>query len=100
MARAMLRTFRDRRVGQVDLELAPVGMLLVIAFGDPYGMGLGDGPLVAAPRGSHRSLADAATLLGYADHPHLCHETRRLAGRTPAQLLGRDVDAPDADQVT
>ncbi len=49
---------------------------------------------------THRSLADAATLLGYADHPHLCHEARRLAGRTPAQLLGRDVDAPDADQVT
>ena len=246
MARATLRTFRDRRVGQVDLELAPAGVLLVIAFGDPYGVGLGDGPLVAAPlgfvvgsqarhgrsaligtaegvqvdlpwsvamavfgpemtdladqaidfpalpgaaelmdrlpetavadrrrlvggwlraraeshhaptplavravqriedgapsvgdlaaelgcsrghlhrvvrgatgqspstlvrvtrlhrlvalslrQGTHRSLADAATLLGYADHPHLCHETRQLAGRTPTQLLGKDVDSPD-----
>jgi len=251
MARAILRTFRDVRAGEVDLELAPAGVLLVIAFGDPYGVGLGDGPLVDAPQGfvvgsqsrhgrsaligtaegvqvdlpwsvavavfgpemrdladravgfpelsgaaelmdrlpetavtdrprlvggwlrarteshhpptplavralqriedgassvgdlaaelgcsrghlhrvvrsttgqspstlvrvarlhrlvalsetqgTHRSLADAATLLGYADHPHLCHETRRLAGRTPAQLLGQDIDAPDADQVT
>jgi AraC-like DNA-binding protein len=248
MARAILRTFRDVRVGQVGqvgLELAPAGVLLVIAFGDPYGVGLGDHPLVAAPHGfvvgsqsrhgrsgligtaegvqvdlpwslaaavfgpevkdladravafpelsggaeltdrlpetvvtdrqrlvagwlrarteshdappplavralrrieegapsvaalaaelgcsrghlhrvvrswtgqspttlmrvnrlhrlvelagterTHRSLADAATLLGYADHPHLCHETRQLAGRTPTQLLGRDIDAP------
>ena len=251
MARAILRTFRDVRVGQVDLELAPAAVLLVIAFGDPYGVGIGDGPLVAAPHGfvvgsqsrhgrsalvgtaegvqvdlpwsvaamifgremtdladrsvgfpelaggaelaerlpetevrdrrrllagwlrarteSHdaptplavralqrieegaqsvgalaaelgcsrahlhrvvrswtgqspstlvrisrlhhlvelsgaeltcRSLADAATLLGYADHPHLCHETRQLAGRTPTQLLGRDIDASDADRVT
>ena len=30
MARAILRTFRDVRVGEVDLELAPAGMLLVI----------------------------------------------------------------------
>ena len=44
MARAILRTFRDVRVGQVDLELAPAGVLLVIAFGDPYGVGLGDEP--------------------------------------------------------
>jgi AraC-like DNA-binding protein len=254
MARAILRTFHDVRVGQVDpvlLELAPAGVLLVVAFGDPYSVGLGDDPLVDAPRGfvvgsqsrhgrsalsgtadgvqvdlpwsvaaavlgpemrdladrsvgfpelsgstelidrlpettvtdrrrlvggwlharaaSHdrppalavralqriedgapsvgdlaveldcsrghlhrvvrswtgqspstlvrvarlhrlvalsqtertrRSLADAATLLGYADHPHLCHETRRLAGRTPTQLLGQDIDAPDVDEVT
>ena len=54
MARAILRTFRDVRVGQVGqvgLELAPAGVLLVIAFGDPYGVGLGDDPLVAAPHG-------------------------------------------------
>ena len=51
-------------------------------------------------RSEHRSLADAATLLGYADHPHLCHETRQLAGRTPTQLLGQDIDAPDANRVT
>jgi AraC-like DNA-binding protein len=251
MARAILRTFRDVRVGQVDLELAPAGALLVIAFGDPYGVGLGDQPLVPAAHGfvvgsqsrhgrsalvgsaegvqvdlpwsvaamifgsemtdladravgfpelsggaelvdrlpetavrdrarlvagwlrarteshdpptplavralqrieegvpsvgalaaelgcsrghlhrvvrswtgqspttlmrvnrlhrlvelagterTHRSLADAATLLGYTDHPHLCHETRQLAGRTPTQLLGRDIDAPDLDRVT
>ena len=42
MVRAMLRTFRDVRVGQVDLELAPAGMLLVIACGDPYGVSIGD----------------------------------------------------------
>lgn len=254
MARAILRTFSDVRVGEVDhigLELAPAGVLLVIAFGDPYGVGLGDQPLVPAAHGflvgsqsrhgrsalvghaegvqvdlpwsvaamifgpevtdladqavalpelsggaeladrlpetavtdrrrlvagylrawaeSHdtppplavralrrieagapsvgalaaelgcsrghlhrvirswtgqspttlmrvnrlhrlvelagtertrRSLADAATLLGYADHPHLCHETRQLAGRTPTQLLGRDIDASVADPVT
>lgn len=254
MARAILRTFSDVRVGQVDhvgLELAPAGVLLVIAFGDPYGVGLGDDPLVTEPHGfvvgpqsrhgrsgligtaegvqvdlpwsvaamifgpevkhladravalpelsgaaelvdrlpetavadrqrlvaghlhawaeshdappplavralrrieegapsvgalaaelgcsrghlhrvvrswtgqspttlmrvnrlhrlvalsgterSDRSLADAAALLGYADHPHLCHETRQLAGRTPTQLLGRDIDASVADSVT
>jgi AraC-like DNA-binding protein len=251
MARAILRTFRDVRVGEVDLELAPAGVLLVIAFGEPYGVGLGNDPLVAEARGfvvgsqsrhgrsalvgtaegvqvdlpwsaaavifgpeltdladravgfpdlsgsadltdrlpetpvtdrrrlvggwlrarteshegptplavralqrieegapsvgalaselgcsrghlhrvvrsatgqspstlvrvarlhrlvalsgtqrSHRSLADAATLLGYADHPHLCHETRQLAGRTPTQLLGQDIDAPVASRVT
>jgi AraC-like DNA-binding protein len=248
MVRATLRTFRDVRSGEVDLELAPAGMLLVIAFGDPYGVGLGDDSLLPAATGfavgsqsrygrsvltgsaegvqvdlpwstaaavfgaeladladrsvglpelsggaelmdrlpetavtdrprlvaqwlrarteSHdrpsplalrallriergapsvgalaaelgcsrghlhrvvrsstgqspstlvrvvrlhrlvafaptahgnRSLADAATLLGYADHPHLCHETRLLAGRTPTQLLGRDIDAPTAE---
>jgi len=48
----------------------------------------------------NRSLADAATLLGYVDHPHLCHETRLLAGRTPTQLLGRDPDRPDPHRVT
>ena len=48
----------------------------------------------------HRLVALAATerlpvpgrrrdLLGYADHPHLCHETRLLAGRTPTELFGR-----------
>ena len=249
MARAILRTFRDVRageIGQVDLELAPAGVLLVVASGDPYSVGLGDDPLVVVPHGfvvgsqsrhgrsaligraegvqvdlpwsvaaavfgpevkdladrsvglpdlsgsaeltdrlpetavpdrrrlvggwlraraeaqddppplavralqliedgapsvgdlaaelgcsrghlhrvvrswtgqspstlvrvarlhrlvalsqtqrTRRSLADAATLLGYADHPHLCHETRRLAGRTPTQLLGQDIDAID-----
>jgi len=245
MARAILRTFRVLRAGQVDLELAPAGVLLVIAFGDPYGVGLGDDPLVAAAHGfvvgsqsrhgrsaligsaegvqvdlpwsvaatvfgpelkeladravgfpelsggaeltdrlpetavtdrrrlvggwlraraesherptplvvralqrieegapsvgalaaelgcsrghlhrlvrgatgqspstlvrvvrlhrlvalsgtqrAHRSLADTATLLGYADHPHLCHETRQLAGRTPTQLLEQTSTPP------
>jgi AraC-like DNA-binding protein len=249
MARATLRTFRDARNGEVDLELAPAGVLLVIAFGDPYGVGLGDEPLVAAHSGfvvgpqsrhgrsvligsaegvqvnlpwssaaailgpvlpaladravavtelvggeelvdrlpetavedraclvgrwlrtrsqSHgrpsplalrallrieqgvpsagalsdelgcsrghlhrvvrrstgqspstlvriarlhrlvalspttygsRSLADTATQLGYADHPHLCHETQLLAGRTPTQLLGRDLDQSDGER--
>ena len=51
MARAILRTFSDVRVGEVDLELAPAGALLVIAFGDPYGVGLGDEPLVPAAHG-------------------------------------------------
>ena len=249
MARAILRTFRDVRAGQVDLELAPAGMLLVIAFGDPYGVGIGDEPLVSAAAGfvvgsqsrhgrstligtaegvqvdlpwstaaavfgpeltefadravglpdlsggaelvdrlaetavtdrsrlvarwlraraeEHRSptplaayallrieqgapsvgalaselgctrghlhrvvrsstgqspstlirvarlhrlvalsptrsgqgsLADAAARMGYTDHPHLCHETRQLAGRTPTQLLGQDIDASETDR--
>ena len=51
MARAILRTFRDVRVGQVDLELAPAGVLLIMAFGDPYGVGIGDQPLVPAEHG-------------------------------------------------
>jgi len=35
------------------------------------------------------SLADLAAVGGYADHAHLCHETRQLAGRTPSELFGR-----------
>jgi len=40
---------------------------------------------IAGPR---ESLARAAAQVGYADHAHLCHEARQLAGRTPTELLG------------
>ena len=46
-----MRGFRDVGSGEVDLEYAPAGMLLVIAFVDPYGVGVGDAPLVAAAAG-------------------------------------------------
>jgi len=44
-----------------------------------------------ADRGNGR-LADLAAAGGYADHAHLCHETRLLAGRTPTELFGRVAD--------
>lgn len=40
---------------------------------------------IAGPGGS---LARVAAQVGYADHAHLCHEARQLAGRTPSELLG------------
>ncbi len=40
---------------------------------------------IAGPRDS---LARAAVQVGYADHAHLCHEARQLAGRAPGALLG------------
>jgi AraC-like DNA-binding protein len=43
-------------------------------------------------RGNGR-LADLAAAGGYADHAHLCHETRLLAGRTPSELFGRVDDS-------
>ena len=43
--------------------------------------------LLAGRGGGH--LADLAAAGGYADHAHLCHETRLLAGRTPSELFGR-----------
>ncbi|MGI8869096.1 MAG: helix-turn-helix domain-containing protein [Mycobacteriales bacterium] len=39
--------------------------------------------------GTSRSWAERADRAGYADHAHLCHETRALTGRTPTELLGR-----------
>jgi hypothetical protein len=96
----MLRTFRDRRVGQVDLELAPSACCSSSRSAIRPGWVSGTAP--SSPR--------RGALTGHwptpppcsatPTTPHLCHETRRLAGRTPAQLLGRDVDAPDADQMT
>jgi AraC-like DNA-binding protein len=35
------------------------------------------------------TIADQAARAGYADHAHLCHDVRWLAGRTPSELLGR-----------
>lgn len=41
-----------------------------------------------ATAGPWESLARAAAQVGYADHAHLCHESRQLAGRSPTELLG------------
>ena len=42
MATATLRAFRDQQAGEVDIETAPLGMLLVIGVGDAYDVGVGD----------------------------------------------------------
>jgi AraC-like DNA-binding protein len=51
--------------------------------------------LLSLPAASN--LADLAAVGGYADHAHLCHETRHLAGRTPSELFGRP---PEPDDLT
>lgn len=51
MARTALRTFRDRGAGRTGTEIAPTGVLLVIAFGDPYEVGIGDGALNSSAQG-------------------------------------------------
>lgn len=45
---------------------------------------------VLAPR-EGQTLADRAAAMGYADHAHLCHDTRRLSGRTPSELFDAQV---------
>jgi AraC-like DNA-binding protein len=62
----------------------------------------GDGARGAAPGGDRapaapaRDLARLAFAAGYSDQAHLTHECRRLAGRTPAELL--TLGAPPAGE--
>ena len=51
MGRVSLRAFRDVAGGSVGCETAPAGVLLVVAAGDPYRVGIGDRPLAAMPGG-------------------------------------------------
>lgn len=43
--------FRERSTGRTDIETAPAGVLLVIACGDPYQVGIGDGVFTSATSG-------------------------------------------------
>jgi len=51
VARAALHLFREQSTGRTDIEIAPAGVLLVIAFGDPYQVGIGDGAFTTAASG-------------------------------------------------
>ena len=51
MGRVTLRAFRHVAGGSVGCETAPAGVLLVVAAGEPYRVGIGDGPLAAMPGG-------------------------------------------------
>lgn len=51
MARPALHLFRQLSTGRTDIETAPAGVLLVIAFGDPYQIAIGDGAFTSAAGG-------------------------------------------------
>lgn len=70
MAKPVLRLFRDHGRRQTDTETAPAGVLLVIAFGDPYQVGIGVGELATRKSGfvvGAQSQHGRSTLTGTAE---------------------------------
>lgn len=101
MEKPALRLFHDQGRGQTDVEAVPAGVLLVIAFGDPYQVGIGDGPLATEVNGfmiGAQSCYGRSSLTGTAEGVQVDLSWSRAAaiiGPELAEFAGLAVALPD-----